>query len=96
MPICPLNHDVNRIGPGELLVETAGGGERLLLIRHLIGKPVAVSDTGETVLLYESKRAGESLRGDESDVDLRHAGAGNFVFLDGHVERLKEVPGFEP
>ena len=64
--------------------------------RHLIGWPVAVRDRGEMVRLSESKRAGESLRGDESDVDLRHGGAANFVFLDGHVERLKEVPGFGP
>jgi len=63
---------------------------------YLIGKPAYVRDTGETVLLYESKRAGENLIGDESDVDLRHRGAANFVFLDGHVERLKEIPKFGP
>jgi len=63
---------------------------------YLIGRPVAVRDTGATVLLYESKRAGTSLKGDESDVDLRHSGAANFVFLDGHVARLKEIPKFGP
>jgi prepilin-type processing-associated H-X9-DG protein/prepilin-type N-terminal cleavage/methylation domain-containing protein len=63
---------------------------------YLIGKPVHSQDTGETVLLYESKRAGDNLTGDERDADLRHSGAANFVFLDGHVERLKRTPPFKP
>ena len=64
--------------------------------QYLIGKPLYVSDTGEVVLLYESKRAGDSLSGDQRDVDLRHSGAANFVYLDGHVERLKQIPPFKP
>ena len=64
--------------------------------QYLIGKPLYVSDTGETVLLYESKRAGDSLTGDQRDVDMRHSGAANFVYLDGHVERLKQIPPFKP
>jgi prepilin-type processing-associated H-X9-DG protein len=63
---------------------------------HLVGRSVTALDTGTTVLLYESKRAGDSLVGDESDVDLRHSGAANFVFLDGHVKRMKEPPDFSP
>ena len=63
---------------------------------YLVGKFVAVRDTGETVLLYESKRAGDSLVGDARDVDLRHSGAANFVFLDGHVERSSRIPAFKP
>jgi prepilin-type processing-associated H-X9-DG protein/prepilin-type N-terminal cleavage/methylation domain-containing protein len=66
------------------------------LNQYLVGKPVQAFDTGETVLLYESKRAGEDLIGDARDVDLRHSGAGNFVFLDGHVERLSRTPPFRP
>jgi len=62
----------------------------------LIGKPLFIQDTGETVLLYESKRAGDSLVGDQRDVDMRHSGAANFVYADGHVERLKEIPSFQP
>jgi prepilin-type processing-associated H-X9-DG protein/prepilin-type N-terminal cleavage/methylation domain-containing protein len=64
--------------------------------QFLIGKPLYTADTGATVLLYESKRAGDSLTGDQRDVDLRHSGAANFVFLDGHVVRLKEMPSFAP
>jgi len=64
--------------------------------KYLIGKPLYVSDTGEVVLLYESKRAGDSLTGDYRDVDMRHSGAANFVYLDGHVERLKQIPPFKP
>jgi len=64
--------------------------------QYLIGKPLYVSDTGETVLLYESKRAGDNLTGDQRDVDMRHSGAANFVYLDGHVERLKQIPPFKP
>jgi len=64
--------------------------------KALRGQAAHITDTGETVLLYESKRAGESLIGDFRDVDLRHSGAANFVFLDGHVERLKDIPPFGP
>jgi prepilin-type processing-associated H-X9-DG protein/prepilin-type N-terminal cleavage/methylation domain-containing protein len=64
--------------------------------QYLVGKPVQSYDSGVTVLLYESERAGENLVGDQRDVDLRHSGAGNFVFLDGHVERLKRTPPFRP
>ncbi len=63
---------------------------------YLVGRSIAVSDTGETVLLYESKRAGDSLVGDQRDADMRHSDAANFVFLDGHVERLKRIPPFKP
>jgi prepilin-type processing-associated H-X9-DG protein/prepilin-type N-terminal cleavage/methylation domain-containing protein len=63
---------------------------------HLLGKPVYAQDTGTTVLLYESKRAGSNLAGDARDVDLRHSGAANFVFLDGHVKRMSEIPPFGP
>ncbi len=66
------------------------------LNQYLVGKPVQAYDTGETLLLYESKRAGDNLVGDARDVDLRHSEAANFVFLDGHVERLKSAPPFKP
>ncbi len=66
------------------------------LNQYLVGKSLHVRDTGETVLLYESERAGDNLIGDARDVDLRHSGAANFVFLDGHVERLKRTPPFRP
>ncbi len=62
--------------------------------QELVGKPVYSSDTAATVMLYESKRAGDSLSGDWRDVDLRHAGMANFVFLDGHVRKMKEIPPF--
>ncbi len=64
--------------------------------QNLIGKPLYSSDTGATVLLYESKRAGDSLSGGQRDVDLRHSGMANFVFLDGHVRKTKEIPSFQP
>lgn len=63
---------------------------------HLLGGPVYVRDTGATVLLYESKRAGSDLAGDARDVDLRHSGGATFVFLDGHAKRLTEIPPFAP
>lgn len=62
----------------------------------LVGRPTYVGDSGETVLLYESERAGDSLVGDERDVDLRHMGAANFVYVDGHVARQTQVPAFGP
>jgi len=64
--------------------------------QNLIGKPLYSSDTAATVLLYESKRAGDSLSGDRRDVDLRHSGMANFVFLDGHVKKTSEIPSFRP
>lgn len=63
---------------------------------NLLGKPAYSADTGQTVLLYESKRAGEDLSGDQRDVDMRHSGWANFVFLDGHVKKMKETPSFGP
>ena len=63
---------------------------------NLLGRPTYSSDTAATVLLYESKRAGESLQGTGKDVDMRHSGWANFVFLDGHVKKLKEIPSFKP
>ncbi|MBN1459693.1 MAG: prepilin-type N-terminal cleavage/methylation domain-containing protein [Armatimonadetes bacterium] len=63
---------------------------------RLLGKRVYVQDTGATVLLYESKRAGSNLAGDARDVDLRHSGGATFVFLDGHAKRLTEIPPFGP
>ena len=39
--VLPLDHDVRRIGAGQLAVEPAGGFQRLLAVRHLIGEPVA-------------------------------------------------------
>jgi len=63
---------------------------------YLIGGRASVSDTGATVLLYESKRAGESLQGNEADVDMRHLGGSNFIFLDGHAKWSKEIPRFRP
>jgi prepilin-type processing-associated H-X9-DG protein/prepilin-type N-terminal cleavage/methylation domain-containing protein len=64
--------------------------------QNLLGKPSYSSDTGNTVLLYESKRAGENLSGDWRDVDMRHSGWANFVFLDGHAKKLREIPPFGP
>jgi len=53
----------------------------------------SVSDPVDTVLLYESKGYGS---GDEQDVDLRHSGAANFIFCDGHAKFLRHVPPFRP
>jgi len=65
--------------------------------RYLASRGVsAVSDTGRTVLLYESQRAGTILFGDESDVDQRHLGGSNFVYLDGHAQWSKAIPPFNP
>jgi prepilin-type N-terminal cleavage/methylation domain-containing protein/prepilin-type processing-associated H-X9-DG protein len=64
--------------------------------QNLLGRRSYSSDTAETVLLYESKRAGENLSGDQRDVDMRHSGWANFVFLDGHAKRLKQMPPFGP
>ncbi len=72
------------------------GATNYAVNEHLVGRALNVSDTGATVLLYESRRAGDSLIGLQSDVDLRHMGAANFVFLDGHVKRRKEIPPFKP
>jgi prepilin-type N-terminal cleavage/methylation domain-containing protein/prepilin-type processing-associated H-X9-DG protein len=55
-----------------------------------------VSDSGTTVLLYESKQTGDVLLGDEHDVDERHMGGANYVFCDGHARWLKGVPPFGP
>lgn len=63
---------------------------------HLVGRPAYTADTGATVLLYESKRAGTIMTGDESDVDERHLGGCNYVYLDGHTKWSKEVPQFWP
>jgi prepilin-type processing-associated H-X9-DG protein len=64
--------------------------------QNLLGRHADSSDTASTVLLYESKRAGENLEGDQRDVDMRHSGWANFVFLDGHVKKMKEIPSFRP
>jgi len=64
--------------------------------QNLLGRASYSSDTASTVLLYESKRAGEDLSGDQRDVDMRHSGMATFVFLDGHVKKLKEMPAFGP
>jgi len=61
---------------------------------HLVGRPAQGSDTGAVVLLYESKRAGTIVFGGESDVDERHMGGANYVFLDGHAKWCGEVPEF--
>ena len=53
----------------------------------------SASDPASTVLLYESKGYGS---GDEQDVDLRHSGAANFIYCDGHAEFLRHVPPFKP
>ena len=63
---------------------------------RLVGRPFQAGDTGVVVLLYESKRAGTLIAGDESDVDQRHLGGCNYVFLDGHARWSKEVPEFGP
>lgn len=63
---------------------------------NLLGRAACSSDTASTVLLYESKRAGEDLSGDWRDVDMRHSGWANFVYLDGHVKKLREIPPFGP
>ncbi len=52
-----------------------------------------ITNPADTVLLYESKG---NFTGDESDVDLRHQGAANFIFCDGHAEFLHSVPKFVP
>jgi prepilin-type N-terminal cleavage/methylation domain-containing protein/prepilin-type processing-associated H-X9-DG protein len=63
---------------------------------HLRLPPTDVNDTGATVLLYESKRAGEELKGAEWDVDPRHMGGSNFVFVDGHAKWSRAIPPFQP
>jgi len=63
---------------------------------YLVGRPAYAADTGATVLLYESKRAGTIMMGDESDVDERHLDGCNYVYLDGHTKWSKEVPRFGP
>ena len=72
--------------------QTNYGVNRSLVSRGHSG----VSDTGETVLLYESKQAGEVIVGSESDVDERHMGGANYVFCDGHAKWLRGVPRFGP
>jgi prepilin-type N-terminal cleavage/methylation domain-containing protein/prepilin-type processing-associated H-X9-DG protein len=62
---------------------------------HLRLPPTDVSDTSATVLLYESKRAGDEIRGAEWDVDPRHMGGSNFVFVDGHAKWSRSIPSFE-
>jgi len=57
--------------------------------------PTNVNDTSATVLLYESKRAGEELKGGEWDVDPRHMGGSSFVFVDGHAKWSRAIPSFE-
>ena len=73
-----------------------GGPTNYGVNEHLVGGAASVSDTGATVLLYESRRAGESLQGTEADVDMRHLGGSNFIFLDGHARWSKEIPRFRP
>ena len=63
---------------------------------RLVGRPAHAADTGATVLLYESERAGTIMTGDESDVDERHLGGSNYVYLDGHTKWCKDVPQFGP
>jgi prepilin-type processing-associated H-X9-DG protein len=46
------------------------------------------------VLLYESKRAGDVIVGEERDVDERHMGGANYVFCDGHGKWMRGVPRF--
>jgi len=93
-------HAINRWNPHKPLLLCPQGPQdgqtNYGVNKPLAGPPLSVADTGAIVLLYESKRAGQSLRGDESDVDLRHLGGSNFVFLDGHVKWSKEIPQFEP
>jgi prepilin-type processing-associated H-X9-DG protein len=93
-------HRIGRWNPHEPLLLCADGPQdgrtNYGVNKYLVERRVPVSDTGATVLLYESKRAGDSLQGDASDVDLRHLGGANFVFLDGHVKWSKEIPEFKP
>jgi prepilin-type processing-associated H-X9-DG protein/prepilin-type N-terminal cleavage/methylation domain-containing protein len=77
-------------GPEEGL--TNYGLNRRILTRGLSN----ITDTGRAVLLHESKRAGEVLIGEEPDVDQRHLGGSNYVFADGHVRWLKQIPDFRP
>jgi len=55
-----------------------------------------VSDPAAVVLLYESKRAGSYLVGAQFDVDRRHMGGSNFVYVDGHAKWTKAMPRFHP
>jgi prepilin-type processing-associated H-X9-DG protein len=93
-------HGASKLNPHKPLLlcpqGPQGGSTNYGVNQHLVGRNLSVSDTGATVLLYESKRAGDSLIGLQRDVDLRHLGAANFVFLDGHVKRMKEIPPFRP
>jgi len=84
--------DILRCSEGPQEGVTNYGVNREMLSRGVSG----VNDTGRAVVLYESKRAGDLLIGDESDVDLRHLGGANYVFLDGHAKWLKEIPSFQP
>ncbi len=58
-----------------------------------VQKHRVIINPADTVLLYESKGG---CTGDESDVALRHQGAANFIFCDGHAEFLHHVPKFVP
>lgn len=59
-------------------------------------RTIYTKGSSKVVLLYESKRAGTSLTGTESDVDMRHNGGSNFVFADGHAKWMRTVPPFVP
>ncbi len=71
---------------GELLLCPQGpqdGATNYGLNKHLEGRRTLHTDPGRTVLLYESMRAGDCLVGGEEDVDRRHRGGANYIYLDG-------------
>jgi len=72
------------------------GGTNYGLNKHLVGRPTGNLDTARTVLLYESRRAGDWVVGDEPDVDNRHLGGCNYVFLDGHARWSAQPQQFAP
>jgi prepilin-type processing-associated H-X9-DG protein/prepilin-type N-terminal cleavage/methylation domain-containing protein len=64
--------------------------------RYLVGRPVRIRDSSKIVVLYESKRCGSIIVGDQSDVDRRHMGGCNYAFVDGHAKWSIEIPTFDP
>ena len=68
MPLGKFDEHVDRIGAGELGVEAVARGDRLLLVRHLIGEPVAWLEIG-----IDQRQARRQQRG-RSDCRARAGG----------------------
>ena len=93
--LCPQGpqNGLTNYGVSKYIVESVQLIEGRLAVNYRL---ISTKDSTKVVLLYESKRAGTSLTGTESDVDMRHNGGSNFVFADGHVKWMRTVPPFVP